>query len=226
MNVDPTAPSSSSMSYPPIPDTPGPSSRAPSVISQATTSSSAQPGQPPGVSGVQSPVDRDSDALAMLSDTINRASSALAENPPATAASAITPALQVRLGVYQRLRRGILQLRGRTKLSLLLGAVMALGQVAAFSAVLGITADQQCDRPLRTYLILHIVKTSLSYPLSFYNTLAPRRCDRYFTTILNVLIGLWPNRPGRGEENTPEERARREARRAIGNASLDARLRT
>ena len=160
--------SSSNSSYPPVPNSPGPSTRAPSLA--AHRRSSSQPSLI--VSGVvaPSPNSRSSSQPAAAS------ASHEADQPPPSATSAITPALQVRLSVFARLRRGILQLRGRTKLSLLLGAIMALGQVAAFSAVLGVTANEQCDRPLRTYLILYIVKTGLSWPISFYNTLAPRRC--------------------------------------------------
>lgn len=164
--------STSNTSHPPVPNSPGPSTRAPSLAAHHRRSSS-QPSLI--VSGVvaSSPNSRSPSQTAAAAAA---SASHEVDQPPPSATSAITPALQVRLSVFARLRRGILQLRGRTKLSLLLGAIMALGQVAAFSAVLGVTANEQCDRPLRTYLILYIIKTGLSWPISFYNTLAPRRC--------------------------------------------------
>lgn len=193
-------------SYPPVPDSPGPGTQPTStpVLSRSAT--------------------RQSETAQQIPSSVGGVGSA---QSPATPASAITPALQVRLGVFARLRRGIFELRGRTKLSLLVGAFMAFGQIVAFSIVLGITANEPCDRPLRTYLTLYIVKVGLAWPLSFYNTLAPRRCvttccvERHLADHQTT-----SGRPGRHEENTAEERARREARRALGNAALDARLRT
>lgn len=46
-------------------------------------------------------------------------------------------------------------------------------------------------------------------------------CLSFVRSILDI-----HSRPPRGEEDTPESRERREARRVIGNPRLDARLRT
>jgi len=73
--------------------------------------------------------------------------------------------------------------------------------------VLSDKRQEECGKPLRTYVALVIVKIAVSYPISFYNALAP------------------PSRPRRGEADTPEARERREARRVVGSPVLDARLR-
>lgn len=118
-------------------------------------------------------------APAPAATAVPVAEAADADVPP-TPASAMTPALQARVSVYSRVRAGISSLGGRSRLSLFLGTLVAFGQIVAYSTVLGITAreSQSCDRPLRTYLVLFIIKTGLYWPLGIYQTFMPRRSVR------------------------------------------------
>lgn len=54
---------------------------------------------------------------------------------------------------------------------------LTLACVAAYTTMLVLSdnKNEQCQKPLKTYLILIIVKISLSYPVSFYLALAPPR---------------------------------------------------
>ncbi|KAK9893966.1 hypothetical protein P389DRAFT_147543 [Cystobasidium minutum MCA 4210] len=120
----------------------------------------------------------------------------------------MTPAAQLRLSLARRLWSGVTQLRSRSRCALLFQGAFTVAQIAAFVIMLALSAKQTCVKPLRVFIALHVVRIAVAYPVSFYNALAP------------------PSRPPRGEEDTPESRERREARRVIGNPRLDARLRT
>lgn len=135
---------------------------------------------------------------------------ALAIPPPSSATTptsfhSMTPALQLRLGLFHRLKAGVLSLRGRTKFVLGFTSFLSLAQVATFITLLALTASDPCDKPLRTYLALHVVRVSVAAPIKVYNALAPRR--------------------RRGDEDTEEARERRERNRLVGNQRLDARVR-
>lgn len=93
--------------------------------------------------------------------------------PSAVSASTITPAAQLRLSLARRLMKGLSQLRFRSRFMLLFQGAFTLAQVGAFIAMLALSANQDCVKPLRTFIALHVVRVALAYPVSFYNALAP-----------------------------------------------------
>lgn len=70
---------------------------------------------------------------------------------------------------------------------------------------LSISSHDTCDRPLKTYLSLYVVRTALNLPLMVYAALEPPRL--------------------RGPQADSEEnRASREARRVMGSPVWDSRV--
>ena len=56
-------------------------------------------------------------------------------------------------------------------------AFWIFGQIITFIVVLGISSRQDCDRPLRIFLSVEVARIAIAWPLSFYSTLMPPRCE-------------------------------------------------
>jgi hypothetical protein len=99
------------------------------------------------------------------------------EEPPliATTLGSMTPAAQLRISLARRLGTGLSQLRSRSRCMLLFQGAFTIAQIAAFVTMLALSAKQHCDKPLRTFIALHVAKVAVAYPVSFYNALAPPR---------------------------------------------------
>lgn len=158
---------------------------------------------------------------------VTSAPSRLAPPSPRRTASnpgRLTPGLQVRASLLSRIYRGIGELGGNRRLSLLVTAVLTVAQLVAFVTILALSSGQACDQPLQSYIIVHTVRVTLSWPASFYTALAPRR---YFALVLPVechadCVGC---RPSRNDANPSETIRIREARRALGSPAWDSRIR-
>lgn len=92
---------------------------------------------------------------------------------PSTATAAITPAAQLRLSLARRLWSGVTQLRSRSRRALLFQGAFTVAQVAAFIVMLALSAHQSCEKPLRVFIALHVIRVAAAYPVSFYIALAP-----------------------------------------------------
>lgn len=93
--------------------------------------------------------------------------------PPATPTGTMTPAAQLRLSLARRLWSGVTQLRSRSRCALLFQGAFTIAQIATFVVMLALSARQTCEKPLRVFIALHIIRVAIAYPVSFYNALAP-----------------------------------------------------
>jgi hypothetical protein len=152
------------MSYPPVPNSPGPS-----VRSFRTTASRAEAGAI--LTSDEDQVDGDG------SSAIPAGPSTTPSDGPSDsgngASSTLTPALRMRLSLARRLQAGVLQLKSRSRYILLYQGLFTLAQVATFITLLVLGRKQTCAKPLHTFLSLHIVRIAVSYPIHFYIALAP-----------------------------------------------------
>lgn len=89
--------------------------------------------------------------------------------------TAMTPAAQLRLSLARRLWSGVTQLRSRSRCALLFQGAFTVAQVAAFVTMLALSAHQTCEKPLRVFIALHVIRVAVAYPVSFYNAIAPPR---------------------------------------------------
>ena len=170
--------------YPPVPNSPGPSEKRTTVSSSESFRTAALLNGGDGDEEAEVGAgDNDNDnhedeeyENATASGTITSTATATASTP-SSPVSTITPAMQMRLGLTRRLCVGVLQLRKRSRFYLLFQACVTLAQVAVFATMLALSTveGQTCRKPLRTYLSLHIVRVAFSFPLNFYNALAPPR---------------------------------------------------
>lgn len=133
------------------------------------------------------------------------ASSTPLDVPPRTVVPALTPAMAVRANLLQRVMLSFTGLGGDTKAALLVKGGLTLAQVIAFAVVLGVSASDTCDKPLRMYLAVHLVRSALAYPLSFY-------------------ASLLPPAPRGHDAESEERRAARERNRVIGSERWDGRV--
>lgn len=85
----------------------------------------------------------------------------------------MTPAAQLRLSLARRLWSGVTQLRSRSRCVLLFQGAFTIAQVGAFITMLALSAHQPCNKPLRVFIALHVIRIVVAYPISFYNALAP-----------------------------------------------------
>lgn len=87
--------------------------------------------------------------------------------------TAMTPAAQLRLSLARRLWSGVTQLRSRSRRALLFQGAFTIAQVAAYIVMLALSAHQSCEKPLRVFIALHVIRVALAYPVAFYIALAP-----------------------------------------------------
>lgn len=171
------------VTYPPVPNSPGPSER--SLRRTATLSESFRTAGETSLS--EGIAHGDEEEQKQDEDTAAIPAAAGASPTSSLAVSTITPALQMRLGLTRRLWAGVSQLQGQSRLLLLYQCCFTLAQVAALTTMLALStvAGQSCRKPLRIYLALHIVRVACSFPINFYNALAPPRSVNvlYFTLI-------------------------------------------
>jgi len=152
------------MSYPPVPNSPGPS-----VRSFRTAASRAGAGAIPA--GSEDQVDGEGPSASS-----GGPSTTPSDGPSDSgngASSTLTPALRMRLSLARRLQAGVLQLKSRSRYILLYQGLFTLAQVATFITLLVLGRKQTCAKPLHTFLSLHIVRIAVSYPIHFYIALAP-----------------------------------------------------
>ncbi|KAH8926219.1 hypothetical protein BT69DRAFT_1348200 [Atractiella rhizophila] len=103
---------------------------------------------------------------------------------------ALSEALATRRTVG-RIALGVGALARNKKFSLAARFLATTAQVVAFIVVLAITSKQDCDRPLRTFLAIHLSRVAISFPLKLYTALAPprRNSDNNFTPSPVRIIG-------------------------------------
>lgn len=156
--------------YPPVPNSPGPSERQ---LDDSITTAPELPGTDTDLAG-----DNREGAVVGASRTLQNAATVddggiASANTEADPITVLTPALRTRLGLFRRLQVGVLALKSRSRFILIFQGFFMLAQVAAFIVILAISGREQCSKPLRTYLALHVVRVAISYPVNFYITLAP-----------------------------------------------------
>lgn len=97
-------------------------------------------------------------------------------------------------------------------------------QIIAWSVVLGVTGQVACDRPLKLYLILTVVRLGLSIPCETSSPLmylAELEADRPLPVLVHSAIV--PPRPNR--RDGPEQIAARELTRQLSSMERDRQIR-
>ncbi|KAL8280898.1 hypothetical protein RQP46_006577 [Phenoliferia psychrophenolica] len=112
-------------------------------------------------------------------------------------------ALAVRQNLARRVLLSIRDIGSARRRNLLFISVFSLSQIIAFIVILALTSHSTCDKPLRTCLILTIVRLALSLPLNTYASLSPSASRRI----------------------SADRRAELEAERRFGTTVIDRRVR-
>ncbi|KAJ1779400.1 hypothetical protein GGH19_004667 [Coemansia sp. RSA 1807] len=94
-----------------------------------------------------------------------------------TCPSSLHSGRQERQSWWQRLRGVLNRVRLMTRIKLLILTPLAYAQIIVGIVILGLSTHETTDQPLRAFMILHIVRLFLYYPLYISHKLWPHRVE-------------------------------------------------
>ncbi|KAJ2650818.1 hypothetical protein IWW40_002080 [Coemansia sp. RSA 1250] len=89
--------------------------------------------------------------------------------------SLVRPAERGRQSYWQTLRDGLMRISGSSRLYLIVMTIAAFAQIVAGVIILILSRHEKPDQPLRVFVILHVVRLFLYYPLFIGHRLWPHR---------------------------------------------------